>query len=92
MSAAPTLVALNALSVSRWVRGVDRLDPGSCKSEIFRGRGFPSSGSHASRNAVEDARRLHTYAGRARCTRVGGALIRFVRGFQGADSSGVCSF
>jgi hypothetical protein len=29
------VVALNALSVSRWRRRVDRLDPGSCESEFF---------------------------------------------------------
>jgi hypothetical protein len=37
------------------MRGVDQLDPGSCESEIFRGRGFPSSGPRTSRNAVEGA-------------------------------------
>jgi hypothetical protein len=36
--------------------------------------------------------RLHIYAVLDRRIRVGGALIRFLGGFQGADSSGVCSF
>jgi hypothetical protein len=71
------VVALNALSVSRWVRGVDRVDPGSCESENFWGRDFPSVCAH----------------GLDRCIHVGGALTRsFLGGFQGADSSGVYSF
>jgi hypothetical protein len=69
------VVALNALSLSRWVRGVDRPDPELCESEIFWGRDFPSSGPRVSRNTVEGARCLHTHAGRAWCIRVGGALI-----------------
>jgi hypothetical protein len=86
------VVALNVLSVNTWVRGVDRSDLGSCESEIFRGRDLLSSGPRANQNAVEGAPRLHMYAGRARCIRVGGALIRFFRWFQSADSSRVCSF
>jgi hypothetical protein len=53
------VVALNALSVSRWVRGVDRIDLGLCELEIFRGRGFPSSGPRASQSVVEGGRRGH---------------------------------
>jgi hypothetical protein len=75
------VVALNALSVSKWVRGVDQIDPGSCESEIFQGRSFPSSGSRMSRNAIEGAHRGHADADRAWRIRVGGALIRFFRGF-----------
>jgi hypothetical protein len=72
------VVALNALSESRWVRGVD---PGSCKSENFRGRGFPSSESRMSRNAVEGA--PSSYAcGLDWCIRVGGASTRLFRGFS----------
>jgi hypothetical protein len=85
------MVALNPLSVSRWVRGVDRVDPGSCESEHLRGRGFPSSGPRTSRNAVEGA--PSSYAcGLDRRFRAGEALIRSFRGFQGANSSGVFSF
>jgi hypothetical protein len=82
------VVALNALSVSRWVRGVD---PGSCESENFWGRGFPSSEPRTSRNAVDGA--LSVCArGLDRCIYVGGALTQsFLEGFQGTDSSGVYS-
>jgi hypothetical protein len=86
------VVALNALSVSRWVRGVDRVDPGSCESEIFRGRGFPSSEPRTSQNTVEGAPSVYA-RGPDRCIRVGGALTRsLLGGFQGTDSSGVYSF
>jgi hypothetical protein len=85
------VVALNALSVNRWVRGVDRVDPRSCKSEIFQGRGFPSSVPHMSQNTVEGTLSIHA-RGPDRCTRVGEALTRsLLEGFQGADSSGVYS-
>jgi hypothetical protein len=72
--------------------GVDRVDPRSCESEIFRGRGFPSSEPRTSRNTVEGA--LSVYArGLDWCIRVGGALTRsFLEGFQGTDFSGVYSF
>jgi hypothetical protein len=51
-------VALNAfvcelVTEKKW--GVDRLDPGSCESEILWGRGFPSSEPRASRDTVEGA-------------------------------------
>jgi hypothetical protein len=55
------VVALNALSVSRWVR--------------VRGRGFSSSRPCTSQNTVEGARRGHADADRAWRIRVGGALI-----------------
>jgi hypothetical protein len=62
--------------------GVDRLDPGSCESEIFRGRGFSSSGPRTSRNAVEGV--PSSYAcGLNRRIRVGGSLTRSFRGFSG---------
>lgn len=86
------VVALNALSVSRWVRGIDRVDPGSCESENFWGRDFPSSEPRTSPNAVEGAPSVCAH-GLDRCIHVGGALTRsFLGGFQGADSSGVYSF
>jgi hypothetical protein len=67
------VVALNALSVSRWVWGVDWVNPGSCESENFWGRGFLSSEPHMSRNAVEGA--LSSYAcGLDRRIRLGGTL------------------
>jgi hypothetical protein len=73
------------------MRGVDRLDPRSYGSEIFWGRGFSSSGPRTSQNAVEGA--PYSYVcGLDRHICVGGALIRFLGGFQGADSSGVASF
>jgi hypothetical protein len=76
------VVALNALSVSRWARGVDRVNPGSCESENFRGRGFPSSEPRTSQNTVEGA--PSSYAcGLDRRIRIGGALIRSFRGFLG---------
>jgi hypothetical protein len=85
-------VALNALSVSRWVRGVDRVDPGSCESEIFWGRGFPLSEPRTSQNAVEGVLSVYT-RGLDRCIRVGGALTRsLLGGSQDMDSLGVCSF
>jgi hypothetical protein len=68
------------LSESRWVRWVDRLDPGSYELEI----------SLWSRRPVEQAS-CESEHGRgipwvvlARCTHVGGALACF--------SQGVCSF
>jgi hypothetical protein len=67
------VVALNALSVSRWVRGVNQVDPGSYESEIFWGRGFPSSEPRTSRNTVEGAPSVYA-RGLDRCIRVGGAL------------------
>jgi hypothetical protein len=55
------------------VRGVDRVDPGSCESENFRARGFPSSEPRTSRNTAEDA--LSSYAcGLDLRIRLGGAL------------------
>jgi hypothetical protein len=69
------VVLLNALSVSRWVRGVDRVDPGSCELEIFWGRGFPSSEPRMSQNAVEGAPSVCA-RGLDRCIRIGGALTR----------------
>jgi hypothetical protein len=86
------VVVLNALSLSRWVSGVDRIDPGSCESEIFRGRGFSSSGPRASQNAVEGARRGHVDADRAGRIRVGGALIRFLGGFRARIPQGFTPF
>jgi hypothetical protein len=79
------------LQVGGRERGVDRLDPRSYESEIFRGRELQSSGPRASRNAVEAARCGHVDADRAWCILVGGVLVRF-RGFRGVDSSGVCFF
>jgi hypothetical protein len=54
---------------------VDRLDPGSCESEIIRGRGLQSSEPRASWNAVEGAWRGGADADRAWCIRVGGVLV-----------------
>jgi hypothetical protein len=67
--------------------GVDRLDPGSYESEVFRGRGFPSSGPRASRNAVEGAPSSYI-CGLDRRIRVGEALIRFFMGFSGCGFLG----
>jgi hypothetical protein len=75
-------VALNALSVSGWTRRVDRVDPGSCESENFRGRGFPSSEPRKGQNAVEGAPSPYA-CGLDRRIRVGGALIRSFRGVSG---------
>jgi hypothetical protein len=61
--------------VSTWARGVDRVDPGSCESENFRGRGFASSEPRASRNAVEGTPSPYAYVLYWRIC-VGGALIR----------------
>jgi hypothetical protein len=70
------VVALNVF-VSRYVTermGVDRLDPGSCESEIFRSRGLQSSEPRVCWNAVEGAPRSNADANRAWLIRVGGVL------------------
>jgi hypothetical protein len=86
------VVTLNALLVSRWVRGVDWVDPGSCKSENFWSQGFLSIEPRTSRSVVEGTPSVYM-CGLDRCIHVDGALTRYLLGgFQGADSMGVYSF
>jgi hypothetical protein len=86
------VVALNAFSMSRWVREADQVDPGSCESEIFRGRGFPLSESRTSRNAVEGAPSVYARV-LDQCIHVGGALTRsLLGGFKARIPQGFTPF
>jgi hypothetical protein len=72
-------------------RGVDRLDPRSCESEILRGRGFPSSEPRASRNVVEGV--LSSYVCRFGSTRRRRrSLDSFFRGFRARIPRGLAPF